>query len=115
VIQLLGWIGSALVVTSLTLRRPVPFRLMNLASAVVLLIFNVAIGLIAMVLLNIVILIVNVWQLQRLLPMPPRQRPQARTAAIPAAPAKASGVSPGHDVPLLVEQAARRELSRRPG
>jgi hypothetical protein len=88
-IQLLGWIGSALVVASLTLERPVAFRLLNLASAAVLLVFNIAIGLLAMVLLNVVILIVNFWQLQRLRPPLIRQRQRAGTAAIHGARAKA--------------------------
>jgi inner membrane protein len=65
-IQALGWFGSALVVASLALHRPVPFRLVNLASAVVLLTFNLAIGLWSMVVLNVAILAVNVWQLRKL-------------------------------------------------
>ena len=62
--QLLGWVGSALVVISLTQRRAVPFRLLNLASAAVLLAFNLFIGLWSMVALNVIILIVNSWQLR---------------------------------------------------
>ena len=63
-IQSLGWAGSALIVASLMLRRPVPFRIVNLASAVVLLVFDYAIGLWSMVVLNIAILLVNLWQLR---------------------------------------------------
>jgi hypothetical protein len=66
VIQLLGWIGSILIVVSLTLRQPVRFRLVNLAASAVLLVFNCAIGLWSMVTLNIAILIVNLWQLSNL-------------------------------------------------
>jgi len=88
-IQLLGWIGSALVVISLTLQRPVPFRLVNLISAAVLLVFNIAIGLLAMVFLNVVILIVNFWQLQRLRAAPMQHKGGARTAAMLGTPAKA--------------------------
>jgi hypothetical protein len=62
-IQTLGWFGSALIVASLVAKQPIPFRLLNLASAVVLLVFNLAIELWPMVVLNIVILTVNVWQL----------------------------------------------------
>jgi hypothetical protein len=47
------------------LRRQLPFRLVNLASAGVLLVFNIAIGLVSMVVLNITIMIVNVYQLRR--------------------------------------------------
>lgn len=88
-IQLLGWIGSALVVISLTLQRPVLFRLVNLISAAVLLVFNIAIGLFAMVFLNVVILIVNVWQLQRLRAARMQQKDGPRTAAMLGTHAKA--------------------------
>jgi hypothetical protein len=64
--QTLGWFGSALIVASLVARQPIRFRLLNLASAVVLLVFNLAIELWSMVALNIVILVVNVWQLASL-------------------------------------------------
>jgi len=64
--QTLGWFGSALIVASLVTRQPIRFRLLNLASAVVLLTFNLAIELWSMVALNIVILMVNVWQLRTL-------------------------------------------------
>ena len=74
VIQLLGWIGSALIVLSLTLRRQMPFRVVNLAAAGVLLMFNLAIGLWSMVFLNATILIVNYCQIRRL-----RQRSLARS------------------------------------
>jgi uncharacterized membrane protein YqjE len=65
-VHALGWLGSALIVASLAQDRALPFRLLNLASAVVLLVFNVAIELWSMVALNSVILIVNSWQLRRL-------------------------------------------------
>jgi hypothetical protein len=63
-IQALGWLGSALIVASLTQTRAIPFRLLNLASAAVLFAFNLVIGLWSMVVLNSVILIVNLWQLR---------------------------------------------------
>jgi hypothetical protein len=64
--QTLGWFGSALIVASLVTRQPIRFRLLNLASAVVLLAFNLAIELWSMVALNVVILMVNIWQLSTL-------------------------------------------------
>ena len=69
-IAALGWLGSALIVVSLMQRRAVPFRLLNQASALVLLVFNVAIGLWSMVALNVVILTVNTWQLVDLIGRP---------------------------------------------
>jgi hypothetical protein len=74
-IEALGWSGSALIVASLTLRRPGPFRAVNLASAVVLLAFNLAIGLWSMVVLNVAILAVNAWHLGRLVRRPPALDP----------------------------------------
>jgi hypothetical protein len=65
-IQALGWFGSALVVASLALHRPVPFRAVNLISAVVLLAFNLTIGLWPMVVLNVAVLAVNTWHLRKL-------------------------------------------------
>ena len=67
-IQALGWFGSALVVASLALRRPVPFRAVNLTSGVVVLAFNLAIGLWSMVVLNVAVLAINTWQLRKLMP-----------------------------------------------
>jgi len=66
VIQLLGWIGSGLIVLSLTFRQQTPFRLLNLSAAGVLFVFNLAIGLWSMVVLNATILVVNLHQLRRL-------------------------------------------------
>jgi hypothetical protein len=66
-IQALGWFGSALVVASLALPRPLPFRYLNLVSAIALLAFDLAISLWSMVALNLAILAVNAWHLRRLL------------------------------------------------
>jgi hypothetical protein len=63
-ITALGWLGSALIVASLAMHRRVPFRLLNLLSAIVLLAFNFAIGLWSMVALNGAVLVVNAWHLQ---------------------------------------------------
>ena len=80
-IQALGWLGSGLIVASLVHNRPVPFRLLNLASAIVLLVFNLAIGLWSMVVLNAVILIVNLWHLRALAG---RRRPDSAPVTIQA-------------------------------
>jgi hypothetical protein len=79
-IDALGWFGSALIVASLMSRRPAPFRVLNLVSAVVLLAFNLAIDLWSMVVLNVAILAVNAWHLGKLVrrtpvlaPAPPRE------------------------------------------
>jgi hypothetical protein len=78
----LGWVGSVLIVASLAQRRQMTFRLLNLASAVVLLAFNLAIGLWSMVALNVTILIVNAYQLYRLtMPTHGRRSTGAHTSA----------------------------------
>jgi hypothetical protein len=87
-IQLLGWIGSALIVLSLTLRRQLPFRLVNLASAGVLLGFNLAIGLWSMVLLNATIIVVNLYQLHRMRRQHRAQHRTRHTGVVHAAPAE---------------------------
>jgi inner membrane protein len=87
-IQLLGWIGSALIVLSLTLRRQLPFRLVNLISAGVLLVFNLAIGLWSMVLLNTTIMIVNLYQLRRMRRHHRTPRRTGRTGLVQAPPAE---------------------------
>jgi hypothetical protein len=87
-IQLLGWIGSVLVVLSLTLRRQLPFRMVNLASAGVLFVFNFAIGLWSMVVLNTTIMIVNLYQLRRTRRPRPALRAPRHPGLVQAPPAE---------------------------
>ena len=56
-ITVLGWVGSALFVASLAQRRQASFRVLNLLGAAVLLVFDVAINLWAMAVLNVAILV----------------------------------------------------------
>jgi hypothetical protein len=86
VIQALGWFGSILIVTSLALHRPIPFRAVNLASAVVLLVFNFAIGLWSMVALNAAVFAVNAWHLRALRSRAPNRSEQRRVPNLGAAP-----------------------------
>ena len=55
----LGWIGSGLLVVSLTQRDLRRLRAINLAASLVLLAFNLTIGLGSMIALNIVLAVVN--------------------------------------------------------
>lgn len=55
----LGWVGSALVVLSLTQRDVRRLRQISCASAVALGAFNVLVGIPSMIVLNAVLLIVN--------------------------------------------------------
>lgn len=85
-IQALGWLGSALIVASLATRRQLPFRFINLVSAVVLLAFNIAISLWSMVVLNVAILAVNAWYLCRMLGADPDRSPKRRDENVGQAP-----------------------------
>jgi hypothetical protein len=59
-ISALGWSGSALVLASLAQSNQYRFRVLNLAASVVLLVVNVAVGLMPMVVLNAALAIVNI-------------------------------------------------------
>ena len=85
-ITALGWLGSALIVASLAMHRRIPFRLLNLISAIVLLAFNFAIGLWSMVALNAAVLVVNAWHLQKLFAATRRQTLLARKPRLSPAP-----------------------------
>lgn len=62
-ITLLGWIGSTLVVLSLAQRDLRRLRQVSLASALVLLAFNLAVGIASMVALNIALAAMNAYRL----------------------------------------------------
>ena len=88
-ITALGWLGSALIVASLAMHRRVPFRVLNLLSAIVLLVFNFAISLWSMEALNGAVLVVNAWHLQKLLGGARRQTlPGPKPGLSPARPAE---------------------------
>lgn len=62
-IDALGWIGSALIALSLTQRSMTRLRQLNLAASIALLLFNTALAIPSMVLLNGVLVAVNVYHL----------------------------------------------------
>jgi hypothetical protein len=64
VIAALGWVGSALVVASLTQLDVRRLRQLNLAAAVVLGIFNIAVGIASMIALNAVLAAINGYHLR---------------------------------------------------
>lgn len=59
----LGWLGSALVILSLTQRRLRRLRQVNLAACVVLGVFNLMLGIESMIVLNAVLAGINVYHL----------------------------------------------------
>lgn len=64
--EALGWIGSALIVLSLTQQRIHRLRWLNLAASAMLVVFNALIGVPSMVALNVVLVGVNLAALVRL-------------------------------------------------
>lgn len=65
--DVLGWAGSALLVYSLLQGRVLRFRLLNLAAAAVLVVFNAAVAVWPMAAVNAVIAVINAVHVTRLL------------------------------------------------
>jgi hypothetical protein len=66
-LALLGWGGSALLVTSLLQTRVLRFRVLNLVASLTLVAFNAILAIWPMVAMNIVLSSINVWFIFRLL------------------------------------------------
>jgi len=62
-IDVLGWLGSILVVTSLIQRDLRRLRQVNLAASIALGVFNIVLGIWPMIVLNVVLAVVNGWHL----------------------------------------------------
>lgn len=65
-LDLVGWLGSALLVYSVMQARVLRFRVLNLAACVVLTGFNWALGIWPMVAMNIVLCLINLWHIRLL-------------------------------------------------
>ena len=87
-LEALGWIGSAVLVISLLQTRVMRFRVLNLASCLVLIVFNAAIEVWPMAAMNVVLVAINIWAISRLL----RERHDSRAY---------DAVSIGTDEPFL--------------
>ncbi|WP_372595007.1 hypothetical protein [Actinotalea sp.] len=66
-LEAVGWIGSAVLVISLLQTRVMRFRVLNLASCVVLIGYNAAIEVWPMAAMNVVLVGINIWAISRLL------------------------------------------------
>ena len=66
-LEVIGWLGSAVLVWSLAQARVVRFRALNLAASVVLTAYNLALGVWPMVAMNLVISVLDVYHLVKLL------------------------------------------------
>ena len=60
---IVGWIGSALCVSSILQKNQMRFRVLNLAACVAMITFNLANATWSMVLLNVVVAAINVHQI----------------------------------------------------
>jgi hypothetical protein len=65
-LDVLGWVGSALLIYSLMQARVLRFRLLNLVACIVLVVFNAALGIWPMVAMNVVLSGVNLWFIRKL-------------------------------------------------
>ena len=75
VVEVVGWVGSALLVVSLLQTRLMRLRTLNAIASAILVGFNWAIGVWPMVAMNVVLLGINLWAIAKLL----RSRHDART------------------------------------
>ncbi|MCX4473119.1 YgjV family protein [Micromonospora sp. NBC_01655] len=66
-LDLIGWIGSALLVWSLLQARVLRLRALNLVGCLVLIGYNAALAVWPMVGLNVVLAVINVWYLRKML------------------------------------------------
>ena len=66
-LEIIGWIGSALVIVSLTQARVLRFRWLNLAGAVLAVVYNVALAIWPFFAMNVIIAVIDVYWLRRLL------------------------------------------------
>ena len=81
-LEAVGWIGSAVLVISLLQTRVMRFRVLNLASCVVLIGYNAAVEVWPMAAMNVVLVGINIWAISRLT----RERHDARAYdAVPIA------------------------------
>ncbi|HEY5248905.1 MAG TPA: hypothetical protein VIJ15_10725 [Dermatophilaceae bacterium] len=66
-LDVLGWVGSALLIFSLMQARVLRFRLLNLVACIVLLVFNALLGIWPMVAMNLALSGINLWFISKLI------------------------------------------------
>jgi hypothetical protein len=67
VLEIIGWAGSALVIASLAQARVLRFRVLNLAGALLAVLFNAALAIWPFAVMNVVIAVIDIYWLRRLL------------------------------------------------
>ena len=66
-LEIIGWVGSALVIVSLTQARVLRFRVLNLAGAGLAVVYNAALAIWPFLAMNLIIAVIDVYWLRRLL------------------------------------------------
>lgn len=66
-LDVLGWVGSALLIYSIMQARVLRFRVLNLAACVILVVFNALLEIWPMVAMNVALAAINLWFLRKLL------------------------------------------------
>src|SRR3954447_10562325 len=66
-LDVIGWLGSALLIYSVMQARVLRFRVLNLIACVVLAGFNAALGIWPMVAMNVALCVINLWHIRRLM------------------------------------------------
>lgn len=67
VLEIIGWLGSALVIVSLAQARVLRFRVLNLAGAALAVVYNVALAIWPFAAMNAIIAVIDLYWLRRLL------------------------------------------------
>jgi len=67
VLEIIGWIGSALVIVSLAQARVLRFRVLNLAGALLAVVYNLALAIWPFLAMNLIIAVIDLYWLRRLL------------------------------------------------
>ena len=65
-LEVIGWLGSALVIVSLTQARVLRFRVLNLAGAALAVVYNVALAIWPFAVMNAIIAVIDIYWLRRL-------------------------------------------------
>ena len=65
-LDVIGWLGSALLVYSVMQARVLRFRVLNLGACVVLIVFNAALEIWPMVAMNVALCLINAWHIRAL-------------------------------------------------
>ncbi len=66
VIETIGWLGSALILVSLSQAQPRRLHLLNIGACIILIAYNTLIGAIPGIGLNAGLILVNLWRLRQI-------------------------------------------------